>query len=73
MMAFAITMGAKIILLWLVVMVIGLGGIFVMVLWAVRTRQFSNQERARYLPLDSYIPEDDATDDERADSRENRT
>ena len=33
--------------------VLGLSGVLV---WAIRTRQFSNQNRARYLPLVSKIP-----------------
>ena len=33
--------------------VLGVSGVLV---WAVRSRQFSNQERARHLPLMSGIP-----------------
>jgi cbb3-type cytochrome oxidase maturation protein len=44
---------------WIIFLVLALiGGIAVLV-WAVRSRQFSNQDRARYLPLQSEIPEDE--------------
>ena len=33
--------------------VLGLSGVLV---WAIRSRQFSNQNRARFLPLLSKIP-----------------
>ena len=45
-------------LIWigfLLLMIIALGAVFA---WAIRTRQFSNQDRARYLPLESGIPEE---------------
>ena len=35
--------------------VLGVSGVLV---WAVRSRQFSDQDRARYLPLDSGPPPD---------------
>lgn len=40
---------------FLFLMIIGIACIFV---WAIRTRQFSNQERARFLPLKSGIPKE---------------
>ncbi|MFZ0389502.1 MAG: cbb3-type cytochrome c oxidase subunit 3 [Calditrichia bacterium] len=30
------------------------------VIWAIRSKQFKNQEHARHLPLESEIPEKDA-------------
>ena len=38
---------------FLMLMVVCVGSFF---LWAVRSGQFSNQDRARYLPLESGIP-----------------
>lgn len=37
----------------LLLMSVGVSWVF---LWAVRARQFSDQDRARYLPLQSGIP-----------------
>lgn len=48
-----------IVYLWigfLLLMLAGIAGVF---WWAVRNRQFADQERARYLPLESGIPEDE--------------
>lgn len=36
-------------------MIVVVGLIF---LWGIRTRQFADQDRARYLPLDSGVPEE---------------
>jgi cbb3-type cytochrome oxidase maturation protein len=50
--------GAEMIVyLWvgfLLLMLAGIAGVF---WWAVRNRQFSDQERARFLPLESGIPQ----------------
>ena len=45
--------------LWITVTVVALLGLSAILIWAVRTRQFSNQDYARYLPLRSGIPEND--------------
>lgn len=31
--------------------------IAIVIIWSFRNRQFSDQKRAAYLPLESYIPE----------------
>jgi cbb3-type cytochrome oxidase maturation protein len=43
--------------LWITFAVVALGGVIAAFVWAVRNRQFSDQDRARYLPLVSGIPE----------------
>jgi nitrogen fixation-related uncharacterized protein len=35
---------------------VALAGIVAVLVWAARTKQFSNQDAARYLPLKSGIP-----------------
>ncbi len=32
--------------------------ILVVIIWAIRNKQFSNQKKANHLPLESYIPEE---------------
>ncbi len=46
------------ILLWVTIAVLMLAGIAAVLVWAVRNRQFSDQDRARHLPLLSGIPEE---------------
>ena len=41
---------------WISFTVLALSGIIVVFVWAVRARQFSDQDRARHLPLRSNIP-----------------
>ena len=45
-------------LIWVGFLILGLIAAFAALLWAVRSGQFCNQERARKLPLKSGIPED---------------
>jgi nitrogen fixation-related uncharacterized protein len=45
--------------MWIGFMAVGLAAGTVVFIWAVRARQFANQERARYLALQSGIPRDD--------------
>ena len=47
------------IILWAVLSAVSLAGIIAVLVWAVRTRQFSKQDDARYLPLRSGIPATD--------------
>lgn len=42
--------------MWLGFLAVMIGAITMVLIWAVRSRQFSNQDRARYLPLKSGIP-----------------
>lgn len=44
---------------WLVMTSLIALGLIPIIVWAMRTRQFSNQDRARYLPLQSHIPSDE--------------
>lgn len=45
--------------MWLGFLLVMIGAISAVLLWAVRSRQFSNQDRARSLPLWSGIPNAD--------------
>jgi len=47
---------SALLVVWTVFSVLALAGIVAVLVWAVRARQFSNQDRARYLPLTSGIP-----------------
>jgi len=42
--------------MWLGFLLLMTGGIAAFFLWAIRNGQFSDQDRARYLPLESGIP-----------------
>ncbi len=42
---------------WIAFTVVALAGIIAVFVWAVRARQFSDQDRARHLPLSCGIPE----------------
>lgn len=41
---------------WIVLILVGLGASLVVLFWALRTGQFSDQGRARYLPLKDEFP-----------------
>jgi nitrogen fixation-related uncharacterized protein len=41
---------------WITFAAVYLGSAVAVLVWAVRARQFSDQDRARYLPLRSGIP-----------------
>jgi nitrogen fixation-related uncharacterized protein len=60
-------------LLWVTFAVLALMGVAAALVWAVRTRQFSDQEKAARLPLESEITNDeegDEADDEYDDRGE---
>jgi len=42
---------------WITFAVAALIGLCAVLVWAVRSRQFSKQDEARYLPLRSGVPE----------------
>ncbi len=44
---------------WIGFTLIAVSGIAVVIWWAFKSGQFNDQDRARHLPLESYIPEDD--------------
>ena len=54
----AMTVGGVLLVMWIVFAAIAILGITAVLVWAVRTRQFADQDRARYLPLRSGVPED---------------
>lgn len=49
-------MADTIVFIWIGFALLSAAGIALIILWGVRTRQFSDQERARRLPLESRIP-----------------
>jgi cbb3-type cytochrome oxidase maturation protein len=50
--------GVALIIVWVTFAVLMLAAIVAVLVWAVRSRQFADQDRARYLPLESGIPEE---------------
>jgi len=44
--------GGSLLVMWVTFTVLALAGAVAVFVWAVRARQFSNQDRARYLALD---------------------
>jgi len=53
-----VTGGATFLVMWIGFMLLVTAGSSIFLLWAVRARQFSDQERARHLALSSGIPGD---------------
>jgi cbb3-type cytochrome oxidase maturation protein len=43
---------------WIAFAVAGVAGLIAVLVWAVRARQFADQDRAARLPLDSRTPDD---------------
>ena len=54
----ALSFSDSLMLSWLVEAALGLAAIALVIIWAVKTGQFSDQDRARYLPLHSDRPLD---------------
>lgn len=52
-----------IVFIWIGFALLSGAGISLVILWGVRTRQFSDQDHARLLPLESRIPTDDRKDE----------
>lgn len=50
---------SALLIMWITFTVVALLGVIAVFVWAVRSRQFANQDRARYLALRSGIPEDE--------------
>ncbi|MFB3890610.1 MAG: cbb3-type cytochrome oxidase assembly protein CcoS [Phycisphaerae bacterium] len=46
--------------MWTVFSVLALAGVIAVFIWAIRSRQFADQDRARYLALDRPDDEDKA-------------
>jgi nitrogen fixation-related uncharacterized protein len=55
------TAQAGLLALWVTFTAVALAGIVAVIVWAVRSGQFADQDRARYLPLESGIPDGCAT------------
>jgi hypothetical protein len=53
-----LTQQEALLLMWITFSVMAVLGVSGVLVWAVRSRQFANQTRARYLPLRSGIPEE---------------
>ena len=60
--------GQAFLFMWIGFLLLMTGGIAAFFLWAIRAGQFSNQDRARYLPLESGIPPSEP-DEERRQGR----
>jgi cbb3-type cytochrome oxidase maturation protein len=45
---------------WIAFTLTGMAAVVTVFVWALRSGQFTDQDRARYLPLTSGIPEDSA-------------
>jgi hypothetical protein len=52
-----VTADSGLFIIWITFTVAALIGLCAILVWAVRSRQFSNQDDARYLPLRSGVPE----------------
>jgi cbb3-type cytochrome oxidase maturation protein len=48
--------GQTFLFIWIGFLLLMTGGIATFFLWGIRAGQFSDQDRARYLPLESGIP-----------------
>lgn len=46
----------NLLIIWITFTAVALIGLAAVLVWAVRSKQFSNQDAARYLPLKSGIP-----------------
>jgi cbb3-type cytochrome oxidase maturation protein len=51
----------RLVVIWVALAAIMLMGIVALLVWAVRSRQFKDQDRAARLPLESGIPPADVT------------
>ena len=49
----------QLLIVWLTFAVLGSAAVIVVLVWAVRTGQFAHQDRARRLPLEAGIPEEE--------------
>ena len=56
----AMTSDTGFLLIWVAFTLLMLSWVLAVVIWAARSRQFRDQDRARYLALWSGIPDDDA-------------
>ena len=50
--------GTALLIVWVTFAVLALAAIVAVLVWAIRSRQFADQDRARRLPLDSGIPDE---------------
>jgi nitrogen fixation-related uncharacterized protein len=68
----AVTTQGVLLALWICFAFMALIGVTAVLVWAVRARQFSGQDRARHLPLRSNIPPADAPPQGADDDRERK-
>ena len=61
--------GATFLCMWIGFLLLMIGSIAGIFVWAIRTRQFSDQDRARYLALQSGIPERSEKNEDEKDGR----
>jgi cbb3-type cytochrome oxidase maturation protein len=54
----AMTEEMSLLIMWATFSILALGGVIAVFVWAIRSRQFSDQDRARYLALDKPEKED---------------
>ena len=54
----AVTPAIAVLIAWLVFAGISLAGLTMVLVWAIRTGQFKNQDRARYLALHDGVQQD---------------
>ncbi len=48
----------RLLIVWSTFTVLAVGAFIWVIVWAIRSGQFSNNKHAQYLPLKSRIPED---------------
>jgi cbb3-type cytochrome oxidase maturation protein len=53
-----VSQSSQLLIIWLTMASMGVLGMIWVLVWAVRSGQFGNQERARSLALYSHIPDD---------------
>ena len=68
----ALTAQGALLAVWIAFTVLALIAIIAVFVWAVRARQFSDQDRARHLPLRSGIPRDEVAPRRRRQGRGQR-
>ncbi len=52
---------SPIVRIWISYTLIVLAIIFIVIIWAIKNKQFRDQKKASHLPLESYVPENNAS------------
>jgi cbb3-type cytochrome oxidase maturation protein len=71
-MTIAMTAQESLLVLWVIAAAIGVAGGSAVLVWAVRRRQFSDQDRARYLPFLGETPQPPRAEAPPRDTEETR-